>query len=98
MALKVKTSVDGSGFARGLEKMQNDAANFGKTLSSKVAGNFSQAVMGIVPGLTGMIAGVFSADAVKEAITGFAKRGDEIKFGALRLNVDQDTFQKIDSV
>jgi hypothetical protein len=67
MALKVRTSVDGSGFAQGLEKMTQDASHFGKDLSSKIGGNFNQAIMGAVPGLTSAIAGVFAADSIKSA-------------------------------
>src|SRR5580698_4936824 len=98
MAIKVKTAVDGSGFARGLERMSADAENFGKSLSGKIAGNFSQAIMGVVPGLTSAIGGIFAADKIKEAIVEYAKKGEEIEFGSIRLNVDQDTFQRVDRV
>jgi hypothetical protein len=98
MGLKVRVDGDGSGFSATLDKLAKDAANFGNTLSSKVSGNFSQAIMGIVPGLTSAIAGIFSAEAVKTAVTKFYESGQTIKFGAAKMNVDTETFQQIDRV
>jgi len=98
MALKVRTSVDGSGFAAGLSKMEEDAANFGRNLSGKIGGNLSQGIMSIVPGLTGAISGIFAADSIKASLSDFAKKGEDIEFGAIRLNVDPVTYQKIDNV
>jgi hypothetical protein len=98
MSLKVKIDGDGSGFSATLDKLTKDAANFGNNLSSKVSGNFSQAIMGIVPGLTGAIAGVFSAGAIKSAISQFVEEGENIKIGSAKLNVDPETFQRIDRV
>jgi hypothetical protein len=98
MALKVKTSVDGSGFAAGLEKMMEDARHFGQNVSGKIAGNFSQAIMGVVPGLSSAIAGIFAADTLKEKIGEFASEAHKVTIGAVRLNVSEETYQKLNNV
>jgi hypothetical protein len=98
MALTVKTGVDGSGFAAGLERMSQDASNFGKNLSARISGNFSQAIMGVVPGLTSAIAAVFSADKIKEALHEFSEKVEHIELGAAQLNIQEGQFQQIDRV
>ncbi len=98
MGLHVKTSVDGHGFAAGLKKMEEDAEHFGKNLSEKISGHFGEAVMGVIPGLTSSIAGVFAAEKIKESLKEFGEQAERIEFGSIRLNVDPETFQRLDRV
>ena len=96
--LKVKTGIDGAGWTRGLEKMTEDASHLGKTLTSKIAGNFNAGVMEIVPGLTSAIAGVFSADAIKDTLKEFSEHIEHVELGAKQMNITPELFQQIDRV
>lgn len=98
MGLMVKILGDGSGFQATLDKLETQAGGFGKSLNAKMTGNFSEAIMGIVPGLTGAIAGIFSADAIKEQLRAFSEMGEKIHFGAIRMNIDETQFQRIQNV
>jgi protein-tyrosine-phosphatase len=96
--LKVKTGIDGAGWARGLEKMTQDASNFGKNLSHHIAADFNSSVMGVVPGLTAAIAGVFSIDGIKDSLKEFSEKIEHIGLGAKQMNISPELFQQIDRV
>jgi hypothetical protein len=98
MGLMVKLGMDGKQWEEGLQKASKDAENFGKNLGGKISKNVIGDMTSIIPALSGAIAGAFSASAIYDAVKNFGEHVKEVAEGALRLNVDTTTFQKLNNV
>lgn len=98
MGLMVKLGLDGKAWEEGLNKASNDASNFANKVGGGISKNMLGSVTSMIPALSSALAGAFSAHAIYEAVNEFGDKVKEIAEGALRLNVDTTTFQKLNNV
>jgi len=95
--LKIKISGDGSGFAATLDKAKSQASGFASHLAGDVGNGFSKSFLGIIPGVQHAIANIFDPSAIIEKFNERLHRAKDIKLGAIRTQMDTDSFQRLNN-